>query len=181
MQYPPDSGPYAKLSAEEKKKRLDAMVRIWQSDTGKRIEREGYRAFIQGAGLDEYRYSVWMRFPEWDRYDQVVNLAAKNGLGVLFSVTGPAPLWATGTPEGGRTDVEDTWNPDAGAFKVDPDAWYIAQSNALRHLNDLQLTLSDTLDATSRDRQVKAQTSSVLTGTATGLATGTGTSTSTRT
>jgi signal transduction histidine kinase len=59
--------------------------------------------------------------------------------------------------------------PDAGAFKVDPDAWYIAQSNALRHLNDLQLTLSDTLDATSRDRQVRAQTSSVLTGTATGL------------
>src|SRR5256885_2174932 len=59
--------------------------------------------------------------------------------------------------------------PDAGALKVDPDAWYIAQSNALRHLNDLQLGLSNTLDASSRDRQVHAQTSSVLTGTATGL------------
>src|ERR1700676_4406193 len=34
----PNSGPYAKLSADEKKKRLDAMVRIWQSDTEKRIE-----------------------------------------------------------------------------------------------------------------------------------------------
>ena len=77
MQYPPDSGPYAKLSAEEKKKRLDAMVRIWQSDTEKRIEREGYRAFIKATGLDEYRYSVWMRFPEWDHSSvvgQVVTL-----------------------------------------------------------------------------------------------------------
>ena len=73
-QYAPDSGPYAKLSADEKKKRLDAMVRIWQSDTEKRIEREGYRAFISASGLDEYRY---MRFPEWDRtavVGQVVTL-----------------------------------------------------------------------------------------------------------
>ena len=76
-QFPPDSGPNAKLSADEKKKRLDAMVRIWQSDTEKRIEREGYRAFIKASGLDEYRYSVWMRFPEWDRsavVGQVVTL-----------------------------------------------------------------------------------------------------------
>ena len=76
-QYATDSGPYAKLSADEKKKRLHAMVRIWQSDTEKRIEREGYRAFIQACGLDQYRYSVWMRFPEWDRsavVGQVVTL-----------------------------------------------------------------------------------------------------------
>ena len=66
-QYPPDTGPLATLSEDEKKKRLDAMVRIWQSDTEKRIEREGYRAFITTTGLDEYRYSVWLRFPEWDR------------------------------------------------------------------------------------------------------------------
>src|SRR5579859_7590621 len=66
-QYATDSGPYAKLSADEKKKRLDAMVRIWQSDTERRIEREGYRAFITAAGLDEYRYAVWLRFPEWER------------------------------------------------------------------------------------------------------------------
>lgn len=75
--YAPDSGPYAHLSADEKKKRLDAMVRIWQSDTEKRIERGGYRAFISASGLDEYRYSVWMRFPEWDRtavVGQVVTL-----------------------------------------------------------------------------------------------------------
>jgi hypothetical protein len=57
----------AQLSEEEKKKRLDAMVRIWQSDTEKRVEREEYRTFITTAGLNEYRYSVWLRFPEWDR------------------------------------------------------------------------------------------------------------------
>src|SRR5436305_10779186 len=66
-QYPPNTGPFANLSEEEKKKRLDAMVKIWQSDTERRIEREGYRAFITAAGLDAYRYSVWMRFPEWER------------------------------------------------------------------------------------------------------------------
>jgi hypothetical protein len=66
-QYPPDTGPYASLGEEEKKRRLDAMVRIWQSDTEHRIERDGYRSFIRMTGLDEYRYSVWMRFPEWER------------------------------------------------------------------------------------------------------------------
>ena len=65
--YPTDSGPYARLSSEDKRKRLEAMVRLWQSDTEQRIEREGYRAFIQAMGLDEYRCSVWLRFPEWDR------------------------------------------------------------------------------------------------------------------
>ena len=76
-QFPSDTGPYANQSEEEKKKRLDAMVRIWQSDTERRIEREGYRSFISAAGLDEYRYSVWMRFPEWERsavVGQVVTL-----------------------------------------------------------------------------------------------------------
>src|SRR5437588_7816825 len=66
-QYSPDTGPLANLSEEEKKKRLDAMVRIWQRDTERRIEREGYRAFITATGLDEYRYSAWLRFPEWER------------------------------------------------------------------------------------------------------------------
>ena len=76
-QYPPNKGPYASLSDEEKKKRLDAMVRIWQDDTERRVEREGYRTFITALGLDEYRYSVWMRFPEWERaavVGQVVTL-----------------------------------------------------------------------------------------------------------
>jgi hypothetical protein len=65
--YPANTGPHANLSEDEKRRRLDAMVRIWQGDTEKRIEREGYRPFLQAVGLDEYRYSVWLRFPEWER------------------------------------------------------------------------------------------------------------------
>lgn len=65
--YPANSGPLANLSEDEKKKRLDAMVKIWQSDTGRRLRREGYQAFLAAMGLDEYRYSVWLRFPEWER------------------------------------------------------------------------------------------------------------------
>lgn len=57
----------ANLSEEEKKKRLDAMVKIWQSDTERRVEREGYRAFVTAMGLDEYRYVTALRFPEWER------------------------------------------------------------------------------------------------------------------
>jgi len=65
--YPPDTGPFAKQSESEKKKRLDAMAALWQNDTQRRIKHEGYRAFITMMGLDEYRYSVWLRFPEWQR------------------------------------------------------------------------------------------------------------------
>ncbi len=65
--YPPDTGSFAGQSEAEKKKRLDAMAALWQNDTQRRIEREGYRAFITATGLDEYRYSVWLRFPEWQR------------------------------------------------------------------------------------------------------------------
>jgi hypothetical protein len=75
--YPANTGPHANLSEDEKKKRLDAMVRVWQVDTEKRIEREGYLPFLQATGLDEYRYSVWLRFPEWERsavVGQVVTL-----------------------------------------------------------------------------------------------------------
>jgi hypothetical protein len=54
---------------------------------------------------------------KWDRYDRIAALAAKHGLGVLFTLTGPSPLWVTGKPEGGRDDVEDTWDPKAADFK----------------------------------------------------------------
>ena len=91
--YPPNTGPYANLDEEEKKKRLDAMVRIWQSSTERRIEREGFRAFITAAGLSDYRYSVWLRFPEWERsavVGQVVTLQlSKSGASedpALFSI-----------------------------------------------------------------------------------------------
>ena len=52
----------------------------------------------------------------WTRYDRIVQSAAAHGMGLLFSVTGPSPLWATGTPEQGRSDVADTWDPSAKDF-----------------------------------------------------------------
>ena len=58
----------------------------------------------------------WYGKGKWDRYDRVVQLAAAHGLGVLFSLTGPSPLWATGTPDQGRSDVADTWDPSAKEF-----------------------------------------------------------------
>ncbi len=76
--YPLNTGPLALLSAEEKRKRLDAMVKIWQSDTERRYKREDPNMFIAAVGLDEYRYSVWLRFPEWERsavVGQVIALA----------------------------------------------------------------------------------------------------------
>src|SRR6266852_1214609 len=102
MQYPANTGPFANLSEEEKKKRLDAMVRIWQGDTERRIEREGYRTFIIVTGLDEYRYSVWLRFPEWERsavVGQVITLR-RSASGspedpALFSIWRRDPLLKT--------------------------------------------------------------------------------------
>jgi hypothetical protein len=98
-------------------------------------------AEIKALGVDRVRVSVYWRLlapsPEqkqkpasqypssspkfygarWDRYDRIVALAAKNKLGVLFTLTGPAPLWATGTPEGGRSELEHTWTPSPAEFK----------------------------------------------------------------
>ena len=77
--YAANTGSFAQLSDDEKKKRLDAMVKLWQTDTQRHIEREarhsqrggegtaGIAAFLTSVGLDEYRYSVWLRFPEWER------------------------------------------------------------------------------------------------------------------
>jgi hypothetical protein len=100
--YPPNSGPLADLSEEEKKKRLDAMVKIWQSDTERRIEREGYRTFIHAMGLDEYRYTVGLRFPEWERsavVGQVITLQrSQSGAPedpALFSIWRREPLLKT--------------------------------------------------------------------------------------
>ncbi|MEA2497232.1 MAG: hypothetical protein QOJ29_5143, partial [Thermoleophilaceae bacterium] len=59
---------------------------------------------------------AWYGQGKWDRYDRITQLAAKHGLGVLFSITGPSPLWVTGTPDQNRTDVADTWAPDAGEY-----------------------------------------------------------------
>ena len=58
----------------------------------------------------------WYGQGKWDRYDRIAQMAAAHGLGVLFSVTGPSPLWVTGTPDQGRSDVADTWDPSAKDF-----------------------------------------------------------------
>src|SRR5579863_8515645 len=101
-QYPLNTGPLANLSEEEKKKRLDAMVRIWQSDTERRLERDGYRTFIRAMGLDTYRYSVWLRFPEWERsavVGQVITLQRSQSGSpedpALFSIWRHEPLLRT--------------------------------------------------------------------------------------
>jgi len=89
--YPPDHGSLANLSEEDKKKRLNAMVKIWQSNTERRIERE--EAFITSLGLDEYRYSVWLRFPEWERSAVVGQVLALRGTSpTLFSIWRRDPL-----------------------------------------------------------------------------------------
>jgi hypothetical protein len=67
LPYPANTGTLSTLSDQEKKQRLEAMAGLWQRDTEHRLEREGYAAFIKSVGLDEYRYAVWLRFPEWER------------------------------------------------------------------------------------------------------------------
>src|SRR5579883_2135345 len=97
QEYPANSGQFANLGENEK--RLDAMVRIWQSDTERRLKREGLETFIKAAGLDDYRYIVWLRFPEWERsvvVGQVITLrrSEQDGadLPTLFSAWRRDPL-----------------------------------------------------------------------------------------
>jgi len=65
--YPANSGPHASLDVGEKKQRLDALVRIWQRESEKRLEREDSGRMLEALGLDDYRYSIWLRLPEWER------------------------------------------------------------------------------------------------------------------
>jgi signal transduction histidine kinase len=55
----------------------------------------------------------------------------------------------------------------AGALKVDPDVWYIAQSNLIRRMHEVQINLSHTLDQTSRDREASAVNQAIFTAAAT--------------
>ena len=94
--YPPNTGSFAQLSDDEKKKRLDAMVKIWQSDTQRRMERgEDLPAFLKSVGLDEYRYSVWLRFPEWERSSvvgQVITLRSDKSDATEDGVSQQSPV-----------------------------------------------------------------------------------------
>ncbi len=95
QRYPPNSGPLAEISEEDKKKRLDAMVKIWQTDTERRFAREGATAVLQAMGLDEYRYAVSLRFPEWERsvvVGQVLSVQNPQQPPTLFSIWRREPL-----------------------------------------------------------------------------------------
>lgn len=96
--YPENTGAFAHLNEDEKKKRLDAMVALWQSDTQRRLERaasesgEGLAAFLASVGLDEYRYAVWLRFPEWERSAVVGQVITLRSVGTeRADVTGTEP------------------------------------------------------------------------------------------
>jgi len=95
QQYPPNRGPLAELDEEDKRKRLDAMVKIWQSDTERRVTREGTQSVLRAMGLDEYRYAVSLRFPEWERaavVGQVLAIRDTPEKPTLFSVWRRDPL-----------------------------------------------------------------------------------------
>ncbi|WP_203917552.1 sensor histidine kinase [Rugosimonospora africana] len=58
-------------------------------------------------------------------------------------------------------------SPTPAALKADPDGWYITQSNLMREMHNVQLSLSHTLDQTSRERQAAAANQAMITGAAT--------------
>jgi hypothetical protein len=50
-------------------------------------------------------------YPEdrWARYDRIVKLARKNGLNVMFAITGPAPRWATRSRHRNINNTRPRW------------------------------------------------------------------------
>jgi hypothetical protein len=52
----------------------------------------------------------------FDRYDRIVRGAYARGMAVNFNITGPAPLWVTGSPE--RQDIAATYTPSAREFDL---------------------------------------------------------------
>ena len=95
--------------------------------------------FLKAIGVDRLRVSVFWsniapaatsqgrprfpqpgpRFPQayptgaWEPYDNIVVLAKRHGLDLLFTLTGPAPAWATP----GRHGREGLFRPDARDFQ----------------------------------------------------------------
>ena len=70
-------------------------------------------AFRGSGAADPRSYDA----DRWDRYDRIAASARRHGLAVIFNVTGPAPLWATGRPE--RKDLEESYDvrpSDFGEF-----------------------------------------------------------------
>lgn len=74
-------------------------------DPGARVKPAGF----DGADPDAYPQA------KWERYDTLVRLAAERGIGVMWDVTGPSPVWAT-KPIKSRPDIADAWYPNAKEF-----------------------------------------------------------------
>jgi hypothetical protein len=53
---------------------------------------------------------------KWARYDTIVRLAAARGIGVMWDIAGPAPMWATGNPA--RKDLDPTYDPSVSEFNA---------------------------------------------------------------
>jgi signal transduction histidine kinase len=58
-------------------------------------------------------------------------------------------------------------NPEPSALHADPDGWYIAQSNLIRRLHQVQFELSYSLDQAARDQRANAANRATFTGIAT--------------
>jgi hypothetical protein len=74
-------------------------------DGNKRARPQGF----DGSDPDAYPQA------NWERYDTVARLAAERGIGVLWDVSGPSPLWAVREIRS-RPDIADAWRPNAAEF-----------------------------------------------------------------
>jgi hypothetical protein len=63
---------------------------------------------FDGSDPDAYEQA------KWERYDTLAKLAQARGIGVMWDVAGPAPNWATATPQ--RRDLDTVWRPDPAEF-----------------------------------------------------------------
>jgi hypothetical protein len=52
----------------------------------------------------------------WARYDRIVLAAAAHGIAVNFNLTSPVPRWAATTTPADRTDLQETYGPNAEEF-----------------------------------------------------------------
>ncbi len=112
---------------------------IFQDDnllvTGTDSQVESTMSTLRSLGVERIRVSVIWRFVapannsatrpsfnaadprgygagSWNRYDRIVDAAQRYGIGLLFSVTGPSPRWATGD----KSEPRGLVNPSAGEF-----------------------------------------------------------------
>jgi hypothetical protein len=74
--------------------------------------RKGAKARKRFRGEDPSTYPVG----NWDRYDHLVDSAARIGIGVYFDVTGPGPSWAHAKAPRSERANQRTWKPRARDF-----------------------------------------------------------------